>query len=58
MRSPREQAREFTQRAAECECRAVLEKDQGLKAIIIALAEYYRQLARQRDPYQAERIGP
>jgi hypothetical protein len=58
MRSPREQAREFTQRATECDTRAELEKDQGLKTIMFALAEYYRRLAKQRDPYQTERIGP
>jgi hypothetical protein len=38
--------------------RAELEKDQGLKAMILMLAEYYRRLAKQRNPYQAERISP
>jgi hypothetical protein len=51
MRSPREQAKEFSRRADDCEKRAELERDQSQKQIIRALAAYYRQMAKRCDPY-------
>jgi hypothetical protein len=52
MRSHREQAKEFVQRAAECEKYAALEKDQTRQRILRELAFYYHQLAEQSDPYR------
>ena len=56
MRSPREQAKEFIQRAEECEKHAALEKDQTRQRVLRELALYYHQLAEQSDPYRQKII--